>query len=172
MVTSRQVVSAQQRKKQFAVEQFGGKCQRCGYNKSIEALEFHHREETRKKFSPSYIIKRWSWNRVVRELRKCVLLCSNCHKELHASEKEEYFPEVPLLRVKCKFCKKIYYTVNHGSVYCSANCKHLDSRKVLERPTRDELDELLTEFSWRDIGRKFGVSDTAVRKWAKAYKLI
>lgn len=43
-----------------------------------------------------------------------------------------------------------------------------NSRKV-ERPTKEELEKLLSENGWTTIGRMYGVSDNAVRKWAKSY---
>lgn len=76
------VMKAQRRKKQIAIDEYGGKCIKCGYNKCIDALEFHHREG--KEESPAYIICRWSLERAKIELDKCDLLCSNCHREEHA----------------------------------------------------------------------------------------
>lgn len=72
--------------KEMAVEYLGGKCQICGYNKYIGALEFHHRDPKEKDFSIGYKGYTRSWKRVKKELDKCDLLCSNCHKEMHASE--------------------------------------------------------------------------------------
>lgn len=45
-------------------------------------------------------------------------------------------------------------------------------KKVNNRPTKEELEEMIEEMSWVAIGRKYSVSDNAVRKWAKAYKII
>ena len=75
---------SKKRKKQFAVEQFGGKCTICEYDKCIGALEFHHTDKSKKKESPSNIIMRWSWKRMAKELEQCVLVCANCHREIHA----------------------------------------------------------------------------------------
>lgn len=71
--------------KQNAVQYKGGKCEKCGYNKCIAALEFHHRDPTKKDFAISYKGYTRSWASVTKELDKCDLLCSNCHKELHHS---------------------------------------------------------------------------------------
>jgi hypothetical protein len=68
--------------KQMAVEYLGGKCMICGYNRCINALEFHHLEDKRFGFSSRGITR--SWQRTKEELKKCVLVCSNCHKEIHA----------------------------------------------------------------------------------------
>ncbi|MFA6253318.1 MAG: HNH endonuclease signature motif containing protein [Patescibacteria group bacterium] len=62
----------------------GGKCKTCGYKKSVEALEFHHINERKKKFGISGQGLTRSWKSVKQEADKCILLCANCHRELHA----------------------------------------------------------------------------------------
>ncbi len=58
-------------------------CNRCGYNKSYVALEFHHRDPNEKDFAISKF-KLYKFVDVVKdELDKCDVLCSNCHKEVH-----------------------------------------------------------------------------------------
>ena len=59
----------------------GGGCRFCNYNKSIRALHFHHIDPALKEFAISQRIR--SWDAVVEELKKCVLVCSNCHAEIH-----------------------------------------------------------------------------------------
>lgn len=60
----------------------GGACQRCGYSRCIAALEFHHVDENSKQFT---IASAWNraWEVVKAELDKCVMLCGNCHAEVH-----------------------------------------------------------------------------------------
>lgn len=69
--------------KHKAVEYKGGCCQRCGYNKYAEVLEFHHRDPCEKDFAISSKNHARSWNIVKAELDKCDLLCANCHREVH-----------------------------------------------------------------------------------------
>lgn len=66
----------------WLVEQKGGSCILCGYNKCTAALEFHHIDPDEKEFQ---INKRWGCSRetIQKEIDKCVLLCSNCHRETH-----------------------------------------------------------------------------------------
>lgn len=71
-----------QRTKARAVEYMGGKCQNCGYDRCLRALAFHHLDPGKKDFGVSSTCV--SWKAMVRELKKCTLLCSNCHMELHA----------------------------------------------------------------------------------------
>jgi hypothetical protein len=71
--------------KKECVDYKGGKCQICGYNKYLGALEFHHRNPKEKDFSISNRYKNAKINeRIKRELDKCDLVCSNCHREIHS----------------------------------------------------------------------------------------
>ena len=66
-----------------AVKKLGGKCSICGYDKCIDAFEFHHENPDRKEFklgSGNTI----SWKEYKKEALKCILVCSNCHKEIHS----------------------------------------------------------------------------------------
>ena len=60
----------------------GGKCERCGYDKSSRALEFHHLNPSEKDFGISKVLTR-SIQSLKEEADKCILLCSNCHAEIH-----------------------------------------------------------------------------------------
>lgn len=72
--------------KLLAVEYMGGKCQNpeCGYDKYIGALEFHHLFGD-KDFGISHKGYTRSWERVKTELDKCIMLCANCHREVHGN---------------------------------------------------------------------------------------
>jgi transcriptional regulator with XRE-family HTH domain len=75
------VVSFRQRLKVDLVAYKGGGCEICGYNKSLKALHFHHLDPKTKKFGISSANK--SFLEIKAEVDKCVLLCSNCHSEVH-----------------------------------------------------------------------------------------
>lgn len=77
------VTNRRRKIKQMAVDYKGGKCIRCGYNKYIGALEFHHVDPTQKDFSLGAKGHCNSWEKVKKELDKCILVCSNCHSEIH-----------------------------------------------------------------------------------------
>lgn len=70
--------------KTLAIAYKGGKCQFCGYNRCVGALEFHHLDPKTKDFGLGQNGLTRSWERTRRELDKCILICSNCHKEIHA----------------------------------------------------------------------------------------
>lgn len=67
-------------KKQL-VELKGGECVKCGYKKSLRALQFHHTDPNEKEFVLGNI--RVINEKVMKELEKCILVCANCHSELH-----------------------------------------------------------------------------------------
>ena len=69
--------------RQLSLEYKGNKCSICGYNKCIQALEFHHFNAGEKDFGISAKGYTRSWNSIKMELDKCVLLCANCHREVH-----------------------------------------------------------------------------------------
>lgn len=72
--------------KQKAVDLLGGKCSNCGYSKSLNALQFHHLDPSKKELSIARQAYTLSWNTVLKELDKCILLCANCHAELHSHD--------------------------------------------------------------------------------------
>jgi hypothetical protein len=78
------VISSRRKKKQKLVDLFGGECQRCGYKKYIGALDFHHKDPSQKSFSLSVKGLCYSWDIILKEAKKCVLLCKNCHAEIEA----------------------------------------------------------------------------------------
>lgn len=59
----------------------GGKCQRCGYDTCIKALEFHHLDPSQKDFTISN--DHFKLKDAIAESKKCILICANCHRELH-----------------------------------------------------------------------------------------
>lgn len=71
------------RRKQILVKMLGGRCKKCGYNKSIKALSFHHIHPEDKEFDISNGNMLKDWKLVLEEVKKCELLCLNCHTELH-----------------------------------------------------------------------------------------
>ena len=80
--SSCKVKKSRQNTKLKAVEYKGGKCESCGYSKSIRALTFHHKDPTKKEFGIADPKNR-SFEAIKAELDKCDLLCMNCHMEEH-----------------------------------------------------------------------------------------
>lgn len=67
----------------------GGKCENCGYDKCPAALVFHHLDSNQKDFGISSNGVSRSFDKCKSELDKCILLCQNCHCELHHQEFEK-----------------------------------------------------------------------------------
>ena len=60
-------------------------CATCGYNAHPAALEFNHIDPSQKTANVADKITSWSWERVLEEVDKCEVLCSNCH-HIHSYE--------------------------------------------------------------------------------------
>jgi hypothetical protein len=74
------------RTKEIVVKSMGGYCQCCGYSKYNGALDLHHINPLEKDFSfGSVRANPISLNKLTVELEKCILLCSNCHREIHGN---------------------------------------------------------------------------------------
>lgn len=73
-----------QRIKAQLVESLGGKCEMCGYNRSQSALSFHHKDPKQKDFTVcSGLSRKMNIDDLLKEVKKCRLVCSNCHHEIH-----------------------------------------------------------------------------------------
>jgi hypothetical protein len=162
----------------------GGKCIKCGYDKNLAALEFHH-EDRNKDFQLSNLASK-SWDRIEKELQKCVLLCSNCHMEEHhpeyTSNIDFVFDHSKSLKkacrgtfknktIGCKKCGNEIKSPRRNQEYCSLNCSN-NSRINVYKPTCEELKDLMLKNTWTKIGKIFGVSDNSVRGWAKRYGIF
>jgi hypothetical protein len=70
---------------QKAIEYKGGKCIICNYNRCNSALEFHHLDPNEKEFGFGIKGITHAWEKVRKELDKCILVCATCHREIHAN---------------------------------------------------------------------------------------
>lgn len=155
------------------VQAMGGKCNICGYNKCMNALEFHHIDMNMKEISfGGARANPVAWNKIANELKKCILLCSNCHREVHDNiidipDTYEKFDETFMGYKKtfndvmdnCPVCGKLKSTKNK---HCSRSCAGRRKRKL----NWDDYDifEMSKTLPYTKIGKILGVSDNAVRK--------
>jgi hypothetical protein len=88
--------------KKKAINLKGGCCVLCGYNTCISALHFHHVNSFEKEFS---ISSQNNWKEIEDELNKCILLCANCHAEVHEGKIDlEYLLDLdPNFNQFCRF---------------------------------------------------------------------
>ena len=82
---SEAVTLRRRRMKEILVREAGGRCSRCGYDRYVGALQFHHVDPAQKRFSLADAGLTRSLAKAREEARKCVLVCANCHAELEAT---------------------------------------------------------------------------------------
>ena len=73
---------------------FGGKCCLCGYSKSLAALDFHHKDPSQKEGLVSKYVHEGYISKLKIELPKVILVCKNCHSEIHDGLNNE-LPDSP-----------------------------------------------------------------------------
>ncbi len=170
-ISSERVKAWRNRTKEKMVEAMGGKCQCCGYDTCNNSLAFHHIDPKEKDMSFSDTRanpKRWQL--IVEELKKCILVCHNCHSEIHAGIRElpeiysafdESFANVSKILEydECPKCNKLKPA---NQIYCSHTCAQLNSRKV----DWDSVDllALMQTHSISELEKMFGVSNGAIYK--------
>ena len=81
--TKNQALERQRALKLLCVEYKGNKCEKCGYDKCIASLEFHHKNPKKKDFGIAQKPSSKFNDKIKAELDKCILVCRNCHGEIH-----------------------------------------------------------------------------------------
>ncbi|HET8688875.1 MAG TPA: HNH endonuclease signature motif containing protein [Methanosarcina sp.] len=159
------------------VASMGGCCQICGYDKCNKALELHHLNPAEKEISLSQALARpKKWEYLELEITKCILLCSNCHREFHAGVTsipdtfQRYDASlIPKKLLKgpreriCPLCEGENKTAN---VFCSKECagKYNASRRF-DWSGIDIVDLVDTQkLSYVAISKLVGCSDVSVKK--------
>lgn len=142
------------------VECFGGACGICGYNRCHRALAFHHLDESTKIFNLGAKGIPRSWKRLVNEAKKCVMLCHNCHAEVHAGvisiplDIQRFVEPSKPLPMRRKVVRRV-----------ATGRSSSRPKKVPNRPTGKSLRVMVQQTSRVAVAKRFGVSETAVRKW-------
>lgn len=152
------------------VEHFGGKCIKCGYNKSLRALSFHHRDPKNKLLGISTNI---ALNKLIEEAKKCDLLCANCHMELEEKGSRIVGPrdvKKQRILVKCRVCgKEIKVRAGRAEkpVACSYACAAIVRKKVTW-PGDKELKILLWKIPAVQVAKQLGVASSTIKKHCKS----
>ena len=93
---SKKVINWRKNTKRRLVMAFGDKCCSCEKIYPDEVMEFHHINPDEKEFSFASIRGNpRAWKILVIEMRKCIMLCANCHRLIHYEYKE--IPEKPII---------------------------------------------------------------------------
>ena len=95
------------RAKAAAIKLLGGKCTQCGWNGNQAAIQFHHKNPRTKDFIIGNVSNK-SWNSIKSEMKKCVLLCANCHAIEHSTKNTDKFLK-EALNYKGKILKFQFY---------------------------------------------------------------
>lgn len=131
----------------------GGKCSVCSYDRCPEALDFHHIDPSTKSFEISgRMSKRWSV--IEDELKKCVLLCANCHREEHWKQKQY---KTYMLSYQ-PYAREPYTRKLSGR-----------SKKVVDWPPVEELILRVKSTSYHRVSDELGCSDNAIRKYLRRH---
>jgi|SRR3990172_5752783 len=78
------------RAKAAAIKHLGEKCALCGWHGNQAAFQFHHTDPNKKDFTLGNIANK-SWDAIQAELKKCILLCANCHAIKHSTKEGNAF---------------------------------------------------------------------------------
>ena len=143
--------------KEELVKYKGGKCEICGYNKCIAALEFHHLNKEEKDFTISSY-SNLSIDKLKSEVDKCILVCANCHREIHQKENEEKKEIIE------KQEQEIFSEIlNAREEY---DVKHVkNSYKYLEHT--DIFRDMENKIKRKDILKKYHISNETFNKFLK-----
>ena len=177
-MSSEIVSNFRRNRKQDLLMVHNNQCALCGYNRCVAALEFHHINKDEKLFGLSNGNCR-SLESDLEESKKCILVCSNCHREIHSdmittelvssydNEKaQQLLMDKQITKNYCNCCGK---QITSKATLCQS-CYAKLSRKV-ERPNRQELKKLIRTMSFLAIGRQYNVRDNTIRKWCDSYNL-
>ena len=143
----------------------GEKCCICGYNKAISALEFHHIDPLLKEYGIAAQGTCHNIQKDISEIRKCVLVCANCHREIHeglyTSEElynYQYFNEEIIEKLlhpskkQQRYCSECSALISNESKsgLCQACSKK--AARIVERPDRATLKQLIQQYPFTQLG--------------------
>lgn len=167
----------------------------CGFCREKESccLDFHHLSNSTKERNVSTWVRCKNLKKVLEEISKCVCVCANCHRKIHAKkivcsknciDKDhlknlvaEFQKENPWIwkfnRIKknknnfkneCKLCN----TKTNNEKYCSIYCYKKSHKKDL-RPSKEQLENDINKMSSSDLINKYKVSLNTIKRWMKNY---
>jgi len=131
------------------------KCELCGNATWLGQpipLELHHKDG----------------NHFNNTLDNFEILCPTCHalQPNNAGKNINHYKQKSEPKNFCAVCGK---PISDRATYC-VDCYHIIEQNT-DRPSREELKNLIRNYSFVEIGRRYKVSDNAVRKWCDKYNL-
>ena len=103
------------------------------------------------------------------------ILCPNCHSQTESfcgkkKKKQRIKVERKIRKTicvnECVFCNLQYEAKDKKQKYCSYEC-HKKSLRKIKRPSKEQLLAEISQSNYVQVGKKYGVSDNAIRKWLK-----
>lgn len=183
---SQNVINCIRKRKLDLISVLGNRCCLCGFDLYPEALDFHHVNPEDKEYgigSSNAATKALS--KQLQELKKCVLVCANCHRGIHGghlkvpTEWPTFYNETLAKQLlqkledikshKINYCKRCGKEIYRTSEHCE-ECSSILQRKI-DRPSKEELKQLIRTLPFTQIAQKYKVTDNAIRKWCIAYNL-
>lgn len=176
------------RRKENLTKVCGEKCAICGYNRLPSALEFHHIDPSQKEYGIASGGVCHDLETDLSEIKKCLLVCANCHREIHADlytqedlwNKQIFLEDIAQelredkhirLGTKEYFCEECGAKITkYSSTGLCEQCVRKSRRKA-ERPDRETLKTLIRDTPFTKIASSYGVSDNTIRKWCKSENL-
>lgn len=136
-----------------AFDYLGGKCKQCGED-HVAALSFHHRDPSEKEYLVSRLLQKvLPWNEIEEEVKKCDLLCENCHRKLHFDQKR--------------------FDKNYEAISLMASGKKIAKEIKMNRWTPDDVLKLKEMYesgcSIHEISHKLGRVEGTIRKKIKLF---
>jgi len=121
----------------------------------------------------SLALKRWissdehvhhkDGNRNNNDISNLFIATKQEHAKLHSNA-------INLLFIQCQVCGKMVHSSSHKirvRKFCSQKCCQFSRRKIINRPSKETLLEELKTMNYVALGKKYNVSDNAIRKWLK-----
>lgn len=171
-MSSHNITKFRHNRKKLIIDCMGGQCQICNYSKCQAALELHHIDPNQKEIQISNSCN-YSWSKISNELKKCILLCSNCHREVHnkVSEiPENYHKFKDLIAIEknakimfdqCPVCNNTKKIQNKTCSYsCSSTLRNSIGWENIDLIHKIEIEKQ----SYCSIAKEMNCSDNAVRK--------
>jgi uncharacterized coiled-coil DUF342 family protein len=170
-------------RKHYLIRQRGSKCEKCGYSKNFSALEFHHLRDKKIRLDFRSLSSN-KLEKIEEEFEKCLVLCANCHRELHHPQQEiddiENYKQEILNEIdgNKQYLNKI--TQKHKSKNTCCDCgNEIDKQakrckscyinvqlKNAKKPNSfQELKNDVEQYGIMECSRRYNVSHTTIRRW-------
>jgi hypothetical protein len=165
MSNPQNVINFRKRIKIALVKACGEKCQYCNQTFEPYVYDFHHKNPEEKNFGIAGQGITHSKADVAKEAKKCIMVCANCHRIIE-------YENIDCSNIDNIFNEEIYYqTLEELTNKNSKIIKETKSQIISKKPERSILKEQIRTMPFLQIGKFYGVSDNAIRKWCISYGL-